>query len=406
MTMLDQNDAARSFPGFASNGDAQSGRTLRQRTARPLSEERLTVMSRTTGKRGFVPAQATASVQSLDFAAAAEAFRAAVALDGTATSEAENDATADLIAERADRLIGVPASDPAQIAEKVNAFLWLHGCTSGNLSDPATQRRIATSQNEPAKGLLALYLDLTALADARAVARAGWDSALAAYEAAQAMEDAVTEAEKEIDHTDVWSAANAAKHRALEALLMTRAPDAQAMGEKARLAIINLHASWRGDEITDPAFISRLLAGEAEEVFVASIYQDGLALAGCADATVVAEPDPFDAEEWLADVETRTGSMLTPSDSYGNAEFEGGDATTAAAERNALHPSHEFGVTQHACARAKSAERERARHAPPPVPAPPVDLRPIFINGLLNTFEDAERDDARAKLAAIGLEAR
>lgn len=400
MTLLDPTDAARSFPGFAPNGEAQSGRTLRQRTARPLSEERLTHMSKTTGKRALVASQPAAAISVLDFAAASEAFAAARAKDGTARTEVQSAAIADLIAERADRLIGIPTTVRSQIAEKVNAFLWLHGCTSGDLSDPATQERIAASHNEPAKCLLAIYLDLTAARD-----RSAWESAVAAYTAAQAEEDAVTEAEKDVDHTDAWNAANRAKFAALDALLMTRAPDAAAMGEKARLAIINLHASWRGDDIADPAFMSRLLAGEPEEMFAACIYQDGVALAGGSGAIVSAGPDSFDAGAWLAEIEGRTGSTLTPSDPYGNAAFVGGDAATAEAERDALHPSHEFDVTRQACDRARRLENERQRQAPSRAPTPPADLRPIFVNGLLNTFDGIERDEVRAKLAALGLEA-
>ena len=60
---------------FGASAGVQSGRAASAKiTARPLPKGRLTQMSKTTGKRGFIPAQPAAAISALDFAAASEAF--------------------------------------------------------------------------------------------------------------------------------------------------------------------------------------------------------------------------------------------------------------------------------------------------------------------------------------------
>jgi hypothetical protein len=120
-------------------------------------------MKKGTNKRGLVAPQPAAALAALDFAHASEAFRRALSLP-TGPTEADTDAAAEVVAQCADRLLGIPTTRPAHIAEKVAAYAWLAN-VSPNLSDPATQYRIAEGQDDTAKGLLAIYLDLMKLAD-------------------------------------------------------------------------------------------------------------------------------------------------------------------------------------------------------------------------------------------------
>lgn len=115
-------------------------------------------MSNPTRKQAFAPAQAVAAVSALDFAATAEAFRVALAHDSASATDTED--LADMIAERADRVVSTPAHTPAQIAEKLTAYAWLHGLPH-DLANPTTQAAIAAGNRDDAKGLLAIYLDLT-----------------------------------------------------------------------------------------------------------------------------------------------------------------------------------------------------------------------------------------------------
>ena len=221
-------------------------------------------MSKTTGKRGFIPAQPAAAISALDFAAASETFAAARALDGKANTEAETAQIADLIAERADRLIGIPTTQPAQIAEKVNAFLWLHGCTDGDLSDTATQHRIAASQNEPAKCLLAIYLDLTSHGRAAQQQRAEWLRVVGLWEAALEELQAASKTPC-ADDDPVWTGAFDAYSDAWQLIVDTPAPDAAATAFKLRVII---NHGWE-EELTDtpdgPAFYQRLLNERAQD---------------------------------------------------------------------------------------------------------------------------------------------
>jgi hypothetical protein len=359
-------------------------------------------MDKGNNKRGLMPSQPAAALSALDFAATAEALRRArtVGEDAARTGDdLATEAAADLVAELSDRLISTPISDPAKIAEKVAAFAWLHNTASG-LDNPAQQRWIAENGGDSVKGLLAIYLDLTA--GQPRIDRESWSRAVAAYDAAKAKLATVTEAEQDSgeDVSPEWEAANAALYQALDAVLATRAPDASAMGLKARIVVEHHCIEWDGDSATDPAYVSRLLAGEPNERFIAAIYQDGLALSGDTGPLFTAQPAPFDPDAWLAEVEARTGSKLTPTDPFGNAAFLSGDAATANAALKALHPCDNHEVIMSGRMRA-DREQERERRS---TPTPPANLRSIFLNGLLNTFaEGGEREAMRADLASLGL---
>lgn len=355
MTLLDTADAARSFPGFAPNGDAQSGRTLRQRTARPLSEERLTRMSNSTGKRAYAPAQVTASLSALDFAAAHEAFGAALfKIEQASGDEAAVDAAADVAAYCADRLLGVPTIDPAQIAAKVDAYNWLHPTGAGPLHDAQSQRRIASSDNEAAKGLLAIYLDLVTAAQAGPAPtdRAEWNRVVGAYEdalaakkAAEHAEDAVPEdaADALVEEAEASAeAARDAADRAMEAVLALRAPDAASMAEKARLILAHRHMEEA--ETTNPGFLSNFKAEGWEEETLGNLYQDALALAGTTGPLVTVGTDTFSASEWLETMEAVTGCVLSWVYADKQAGFTGGDEAGARLAWEALPYWHQSEV--------------------------------------------------------------
>lgn len=113
-------------------------------------------------KRGFIAPQPAAQIAALDFTHQSEAFRRALAASEAAHKTRDldaADAASALAGEIADRLLGIPTSNPAQIAEKVAAFCFSNHL-SLDLANPAHQRRIAESDHEEAKGLLAIYLDL------------------------------------------------------------------------------------------------------------------------------------------------------------------------------------------------------------------------------------------------------
>ena len=113
-------------------------------------------------KRGFIPPQPAAALSALDFAAANEAFTRAAALALKAGPEDEAvDAAADIAAELADKLLGIPTNDPAQIGQKIAAYHFLHQGWPGLLTDPALRQEIAKHGDDPSQGLLAIYLDVT-----------------------------------------------------------------------------------------------------------------------------------------------------------------------------------------------------------------------------------------------------
>lgn len=113
-------------------------------------------------KRGFIAPQPAAQIAALDFTHQSEAFRRALAASEAAHLSRDldaADAACTLASEIADRLLGIPTTNPAQIAEKIAAFCFSNHL-SVDLANPAHQRRIADSDHEEAKGLLAIYLDL------------------------------------------------------------------------------------------------------------------------------------------------------------------------------------------------------------------------------------------------------
>lgn len=120
-------------------------------------------------KRGFIAPQPAAQIAALDFTHQSEAFRRALAvLQSTPELEANNAALA-VANEIGDRLLSIPTSDPAQIAEKVSAYAWLHTETGRTLTDQASQWAIAEGTDDAAKGLLAIYLDLGGVNDGRSL---------------------------------------------------------------------------------------------------------------------------------------------------------------------------------------------------------------------------------------------
>lgn len=416
MTLLDNNDAARSFPGFAPNGDAQSGRTLRQRTARPLSEERLTHMSTDTGKRGFVASQPAAAISALDFAARLSAYHSARAkLEATdVEDEAGIKAACDAMIRAQEALIATPVRPPALIAEKVNALYHRFGGErEDNLSDPTTQAEIIGmadlwkgSEEDVGQCLLSVYLDLTAAQQNRAA----WDAVVQAVEAAWAEVEAVNARERETDEdcSEEWGVVWDRHGEALEALLNTRAPDAVAMGLKARLIIEKAMSDHRDDDPDNPDTLSRLMGdGDWSEHAMAALYQDGLAFAGVISPAALAAPEKFDGVAWLHEAEAAFGvRFATTPQQVNRLTPKGRDVAGARAAFKAL-PTWKRSEAWSSVLSRESAEKQEADRAAAEArgPMPAADLRPIFVNGLLNTFEGAERDDVRAKLAAMGLEA-
>lgn len=356
-------------------------------------------MSRTTGKRGFAPAQVTSAIQSMDFDATAEAFAAALAQDTTGQTDAGAERISDNIAQAADRLLSIPAHTPAQIAQKVAAYGWLTNATP-RLEDPATQHRIAAGNDDAAKGLLAIYLDLTGLSVAKASERAAWEAAVSSYGTALAKRDVLTDASD--DEDDAYNAASDEAWALLEALLATPAPDGAAMGMKARLVIEQAHTDWQGDSPDNPLTIARLLAGDWSETALASLYIDGLRLSGSDSPIVNTKPDNFNAEAWLSEVEEATGARLSKSDQWHNVTFtparDGADVVEATARLAGLYQDHQGAVETFA------ANRDRGATFPfavvPLTDAEVAAGREALIDALANlSARGADRLAVRAKIA-------
>lgn len=383
-------------------------------------------MSSIKGKCALMGHQASVATSALDFAAANEALTQAFEAAEVVKGDAAAATVAETIAKRADDLIGVPARDPVHIARKVEAFGWLAGLFAGPLT-PQRIRTVAASQQEDAKRLLAIYLDLTApplsatmeergtgenlspALTARGTIksdRAEWEAALAKYEAAAAERDRLAKLEEGNgeDTSEEWEAAAAVASEALEALLLTRAPDGVAMGVKARLVIADHYTFYRGDDASDPVFIAGLLAGTWDETLAAALYQDGLALAGVGGPVVEAKPDTFNAGDWLEAVEAETGSRMVRSDDYSpRVHFEGGDADAANARLSGLREGHKGDVETAAYNRARREAYDAAGPAPERIPSTPEELQAIFARGLLNTTPADQREALTAALAAFGI---
>lgn len=366
-------------------------------------------MSNKADRAAFAPAQATAAASALDFDHIREELNRARAAGDVAAASDDEAATADAadkIADLSDKLIGIPMTDPAAIAEKVAAYAWLHNI-AGHLGEPAQQWHIADHGSDEAKGLLAIYLDLTAAKAAKVEARAAWDKALAAHLEAKAKLDALTAAENGNgeDMSEEWGAASKAASATLTALLNTRAPDGAAMGLKARLIIEQNHIVYpTEDSPSNPAFISGLLADGWDERALAALYQDGLALEGVTGPVVDAQPDTFDGAAWLETVEAETGSRMVRSNNYSPAvHFEGGDAGEANARLAALRLAHADEVETVAYNRARQEAYAAAGPAPERIPSSPEELQGVFARGLLNVTPTDQQDAVRAALAALNI---
>ena len=448
-------------------------------------------MSTRKAQAPLMGTQAASEIGALDFAAASDALTAAFAAGNP-----------DLIAARADALIGIPTSQPAQIAEKVVAFGWLENYFAG----PLTQERVEQIAihgwgQEPSKRLLAIYLDLTAPlpasdslasliaeakeADARlensaedmnspafaalvatrnsaeaalrayapttvaeaatklealralenfdedaqsniealgrdlavlalarrsdaiaTVDRAPWDAAVSRYQAALVERDRLTALEEGNgeDTSEEWNEADNALGEALEALLNTRAPDAAAMGYKARLVIERNCLFYSEDSPDSPAFISHLLAEGWDEHGPPALYQDGPALAGIGGPVVDATPDRFDRAEWLERTEAETGSRLVRSDGYSPCvHFEGGDTARAGRRLAQLPAWHRYAVESGASHRAMAEAAAAARAAPQRAATSDADLQGIFAQGLLNTTPEDQRAAVASALESLGI---
>lgn len=141
-------------------------------------------------KRGLMAPQPAAQIAALDFAHQSQAVDRAFALASAASTDAELDASADVLASCIDRLLAIPARAPAELAQKVRGQAWRF-TDAGDLADEAQRRRVFAStdtRDDDAKGLLTVYLDLTAQASATPTADltqiiTGAREAFAAFEA-------------------------------------------------------------------------------------------------------------------------------------------------------------------------------------------------------------------------------
>lgn len=119
---------------------------------------------RERNQRGLMAPQPAAQIAALDFIHAREAFDRAMTLAHSSNID-EADAAAEEASRLAERLIEVPAKTPAQIAEKVRAYMW-RSVLSVDVARVEARYRIADSDSDHAKSLLAIYLDLTRLSEA------------------------------------------------------------------------------------------------------------------------------------------------------------------------------------------------------------------------------------------------
>lgn len=376
MTLLHPTDAARSFPSFAPLGEAQSGQALRQRTARPLSEERLTDMSKRTDRLGYVAPQAT------EFGHRLAAWKSAVAAsdalkapadesgEGRDAYEAALDRVVPAEDAAADALVATPAETIEQVALKVDAIYrrWVGGAS---LAELETRRWIAAlpadkqqTTTDKAQCLLALYLDLTGLPapelpkrpPAR-VAESAFSTLFAAYEAAEAEENEALRLERETGQAldDELDRLQGARISALWSLMLEPAPDLDSLAWKLARSIDIAHADYVGDSADNPETISRLLSGRAwdDGCIPAVAYQDVLRLAGHHGPITEAKPDDFDPKVFLADLEDRTGAGITltetgsPAIAATDMNGASGNPLAAAQSWAALSPARRGQVQDH-----------------------------------------------------------
>lgn len=208
-------------------------------------------MRKGTNKRSFIAPQPAAQIAALDFTHQSEAFRRALAASEAAHQSRDidaADAACTLAGEIADRLLGIPTTNPAQIAEKVNAFCFANHL-SVDLANPADQRRVAESDHDGAKGLLAIYLDLQARAEAVTAERQRLDRAVSAFEDSLAGLEEADRLPDDDAKEPAYMAAFDVFSDAWQALIDAPAPDPAASVYKLR-AIIN-HA-WNEDIADTP----------------------------------------------------------------------------------------------------------------------------------------------------------
>ncbi len=320
----------------------------------------------------------------LGFASRAKAFTQARDAARRAEEGPALDAAAEAEYAAAEALIETPAATPAQIAEKVAALMEVHN-TGGTGQD---------------LGMKSIRRDLIALDAAQTEARAAWEAALAAYEAARAKADALLGGPDDTD--DLYDAATDEAWSLLETLLATPAPDGAAMGVKARVIIAQAHSDWQGDSPDNPLTIARLLAGDWSEQALASLYIDGLRLSGSDSPIIAVQPDGFDAAAWLATVEAETGARLSKSDPWNNVAFvatrDGADAAGAEARLAALYKDHADTVEIFAANRDRDVDLSEP--LPPLTPAERERGRAALIDALANlSAPGPDRDAMRDKIA-------
>jgi hypothetical protein len=162
------------------------------------------------------------------------------------------------------------------------------------------------------------------------IVAAAWEKAAADYEALLA---SMPNSDTSDEDLDAWCADLDA---AVKALLAMRAPSPAAIASKAR-AVLFASSRYGDEKADDPRTIAMLLDCDPLEALAASVFQDGLALAGERPDLTAVQPNGFDARAWLADVEARTGARLVfhrcPGAMFA---FRGGWAKRAEAEMATL----------------------------------------------------------------------
>ena len=272
MTLLHPTDAARSFPGFAPLGEAKSGQALRQRTARPLSEERLTDMSKRTDKLGYVAPQPQPTIAGPSASAVAVSELQKVntqvdawyaAHEGAATIPSEVRAELNALGYTAarDRVFATPALTPQDLAAKI-ATIW--ELSSDIEWHPARDdhREIVAKGGDADHALLACYLDALSLGGAvpnLSPVPADFGALI------EDLRSAALEWSREADRTDevkaekegrrvtakderIWAAASQRHDNALAALIDYRPTTAQEMALKAGVITENSDSYFRAVE--------------------------------------------------------------------------------------------------------------------------------------------------------------
>lgn len=346
---------------------------------RPLSEERLTVMSTMTRTRSFAPTQPAAPQG--EFAIRLSAYRAATKFTAAwKLDESDPDTSESELAQRTDAedtahdaLIGTPASSTHEVAEKINALYRRWSNDSRDLSAPETRAWVVSwpetgqtcDYRDFGQSLLALYLDVTGLPSSALPPRpastkvsTAFEELRKAYEAAEAVENAAYRVEREtgqtIDNDELCRLQND-RLDALWSVMLEPAPDLDALAWKLARGIDVAHADYTGDSAENPETIARLLSERSWDAgcIPAVAYQDVLRLAGRNGPLTEVKPDAFDPVAFLSDLERRTGATVTltasgsPSISATDHKGMAGNILTAAQEWTALSPTHKGKLQLH-----------------------------------------------------------